>query len=164
VYQVVVLPPPGVLGPVEQFRRMHDPAFHRGPAALPLTAPFEAEDAGLLERFDRFVGPRRFDVALGPAQANGRALVLAPSRGGRELDALRRTLTEALFGGDGVEGAAHPTLRVGFFSSEAELELARRSLAISGEVTPFAVTEVTLQMEDERGLWHPVRVRRLRTR
>jgi len=164
VYQVVVFPPPDALGALDQFRRLHDPAFHRGPAYLPLTPPFDPTDGALLARFDTFHGPRRFEVTLGPAEARGNALVLPPRRGGAQLGRLAGALADDLLREGQEAQPTNPALRIGFFGSEAELELARRALGTTPATEPFRVREVALLMEDERGLWHAVRTRRLPSR
>jgi len=163
VFQVVVLPPAEAMRDVEEFRRLHDPAFHRVTAHLPLLPPFDATDAALLERFDAFRGGAGFDVELGPPTAVGRALCLPAARGDAELRALQSALAAALLPSPAEPPRAAPTLRVGLFGGDAELELARRALATLPPPA-FAVSEVALLLEDVRGLWHEVRTSKLRAR
>ena len=162
VYQVVVFPPDDVQTPVEAFRRLHAPAFHRLSAHLPLLPPFEAPDAGLLERFDAFASQGAFEVSLGPAEARGRALVLPVSDGALRIEALRKDLAAALLPPLEPEEGESPAVRLGLFASESELELARRTAQAVRELPSVRVNAVTLLLQDERGIWHEVRTRRLR--
>jgi 2'-5' RNA ligase superfamily protein len=161
VFQVVVLPPPDLAAAIEEFRRLHDPAFHRLGAHLPVLPPFDSGDASLDARFDAAAAGRAFDVELGPPAAAGQALVL-PVVGGRgEFLALRAAFATALLPALTELPDAAPSLRVGLFGGAAEMELARRSLSVLGPVAAWRVTEVTLLVEDVRGLWHPLRGRPL---
>jgi hypothetical protein len=159
--QVVVLPPPATTAAVEEFRRLHDPSFHRLPAHVPLLPPFEAEREDLLARFDSLRGCAPFEAALGPPQACGAALVLPLTAGAAELAALRQSLAQELLGPLGAAPEGAPAMRVGLFGSDAERELARRALASLPAPAAFTVEEATLLLEDVRGLWHPIRARRL---
>ncbi len=159
MFQAVVFPPAQFLHDVEEFRRRHDPAFHRVAAHLPLVAPFDAADEGLVARLDAFRAAP-FEVSFGPPAAHGEALLLPVVGGAAEFDALQRAL--ALFlRGDVPDPPPLAALRAGLFGTTAELELARRALATLPPTPPFVVREVTLLMEDVRGLWHEVRRRRL---
>ena len=161
MFQVVVLPPTDAVREVEEFRRLHDPAFHRVAAHVALLPPFVASDASLLERFDSFRGGAGFDVELGPPTASGRALCLPATRGDAELRALQSALAAALLPSLAEPPQSAPALRVGLFGGDAEMELARRALATL-PAPSFAVNEIALLLEDVRGLWHPVRTSRLR--
>lgn len=155
-----MLPPAEATREVEEFRRLHDPAFHRVAAHVSLLPPFEPSDAALLERFDAFRGGAAFEVELGPPQASGRALCLPAARGDAELVALQSALASALLPPLASPPRAAPSLRVGLFGGDAEMELARRALATRA-APAFSVNEVALLVEDVRGLWHPVRTSRL---
>lgn len=161
MFQVVVLPPPDAVLVIEEFRRLHDPAFHRIGPHLPLLPPFEAHDRTLVERFDGFRGPGAFDVEIGPPTALGRALCLPAGRGQAELRALRAELAAALLPPLAEAPDGPVVLRAGLFGSEAELELARRAMTVAGAIPPWSVREVTLVLEDERGIWHAVRGKRI---
>ncbi len=161
MFQVVVLPPPDAVLVIEEFRRLHDPAFHRIGPHLPLLPPFEPGNATLLERFDGFRGGAGFDVEFGPPTAAGRALCLPAERGQAELRALRTVLAAALLPPLTEAPDGPIVLRAGLFGSDAELELARRAMTVTGGVPAWSVREITLLLEDERGIWHAVRRKRL---
>jgi hypothetical protein len=161
VLQVVVMPPAETMREVEEFRRLHDPAFHRVAAHVPVLAPFDSDDAGLIVRFDQHPAPPAFDVTFAPAAAAGRALVVPVSDGAAPLDELRRRLAAALLPPLAESSPAAPSLRIGLFGGDAEIELARRAFGTRSGPRGFRVTEVTLLLEDERGLWHEVRRKRL---
>lgn len=157
MYQVVVLPPPDALGQVEHFRRLHDPGFHRSAAHIVLLPPFEALRADFLERIVELrLGPPLI-VRLGPPIVEGHALQLPVTHAGPELEAFRDTIADALLDPAADRPRVPLGLRVGLISSEAELELARRTLAAESPLPPFEVTSLALLLEDERGMWHVVR-------
>jgi hypothetical protein len=161
VFQVVVLPPPDLAAAFEEFRRLHDPAFHRVGAHVPVLPPFDSEDALLAARFDAADAGKPFDLGLGAALAAGQSLGLPVERGRGELVALRSVLAAALLPTLTEVTDAVPSLRMGLFGNAAEMELARR--AIEGRVAArsWRVDEVALLVEDVRGLWHPLRRKRL---
>jgi hypothetical protein len=161
VFQVVVLPPPDEALVLEEFRRLHDPAFHRIGPHLPILPPFEPEGTTLIERFDGFRGAGGFEVEFGPPTALGRALCLPAERGQAELRALRTALAASLLPPIAEAPDGPIVLRAGLFGSDAEIELARRAMATTGGVRPWLVREITLVLEDERGIWHAVRRRRI---
>ena len=157
MYQVVVLPPPDALGQVEHFRRLHDPGFHRSAAHIALLPPFEALRGDFLERIVELrLGPPLI-VRLGPPIVDGNALRLPVTHGGAELEAFRDTVADALLDPAADRARSALALRVGLISSEAELELARRTLAAEAPLPPFEVTALALLLEDVRGIWHVVR-------
>ena len=156
MFQVVVLPPPGSMGPVEELRRLHDPAFHRVAAHIALLPAFEAATAALNERFDA-IAFEPFDASLGPPAAAGSALCLPIAQGSQEMRRLTSTLATSLLGPLGAPPRTAPSMRVGLFGSDAELELARRALATLAPPPPWTVREIVLLLEDVRGLWHEVR-------
>ena len=155
------MPPPGTLASVEQFRRLHDPAFHRIAAHVGILPPFEPSDANVLDLFDAAALPPRFTAEFGAPAAVGRALVLPLTGGAREGLALQAALARLLLGPADAGPALAPALRIGLFSSDAEMEMARRALTSLESPPGFGVTEVSLLLEDLRGLWHPVRSLRL---
>lgn len=156
-----MLPPPTSVRAVEEFRRTHDPAFHRIPAHLALVPPFDAHDASLVARFDAFRWRGAIDLTLGAPTPAGSALVLPPDGGAADLVALRDALFAAVPGPLAAASGTPPVLRAGLFGSAAELELGRRVLAALEPPEPFAVRSVALLVEDVRGLWHTVRERTL---
>ncbi len=162
VYQVVILPPPGILGEVEELRRRHDPAFHRVPAHIALVGAFEPVSEQMLDAFDRLRPGRTFGVTFGAPQTHGHTLVLPIERGADELTRIRSQAAEALLPPESEQPAGPVVLRVGMFSGDAERELVRRGLAANPPEGEFTVAELTLLLEDSRGLWHPVRRRPLR--
>ncbi len=159
--QVALIPPPEALGPAELFRRLHDPGFHRLPAHVTLLPPFEPVRRDVLERFDAF-DAAPFRARLGAPFETGTTLWLAFVEGGDAVAALRRALADALLDPLAPPAAAPAALRIGHFSSAAELELARRGLAADLALPEFRVDTLTLLLEDRRGLWHDVRLRALR--
>ena len=161
MYQVAIIPPVEALGEIEQFRRLHDPAFHRVPAHVPLLPPFEPARQDVLARFDALHAPP-FDARLGAADVLGTSLVLTLIAGKTETEALRTALHEALLDPAAPPVTTAPSLRIGHFPSDAALELARRGLATTDVLPEFRVAQITLLMEDVRGIWHPVRERILR--
>ena len=161
MYQVAVLPPVEALGTIEQFRRLHDPAFHRMPANVPLLPPFEPVRQDVLARFDDLrCAP--FDARLGAPEAHGTSLILTMIEGAAEITALQSALHVALLDPAAPPAEAPPSLRIGHFSSLPALELARRGLGTTEALPTFRVTQVSLLLEDVRGIWHPVRERVLR--
>jgi hypothetical protein len=161
VFQVVVLPPAESTHGVEEFRRLHDPAFHRVGAHLPLVPPFDAAEDAVLGRFDAMELRPAFDVAFGAPVASGQSLSLPLTAGEAALRALSGDVAEALLPPHAERPNAAAALRVGLFGTDAELELARRALATLPPPGAFTVREVVLLVEDVRGLWHDVRRRRL---
>ena len=159
-----MLPPAESTRDVEEFRRLHDPAFHRIGAHLVLLPPFDATNDSLVGRFDAMELRPAFDVAFGPPVATGHALALAVTVGGAALHALQGDLAAALLPPLVERPNAAAALRVGLFGSDAELELARRALATLPPPDTFTVRDVVLLLEDVRGLWHDVRHRRLAPR
>jgi hypothetical protein len=161
VFQVVVLPPAESTRDVEEFRRLHDPAFHRIGAHLVLVPPFDATEEAVVVRFDAMELRPAFDVAFGPPVANGHALALAVTGGAAALAALRGDVATALLPPHVERPDGAIALRAGLLGGDAELELARRALATLPPPEAFTVREVVLLLEDVRGLWHDVRRRRL---
>ena len=159
-----MLPPPDSMPDIEEFRRSHDPAFHRIGAHIVVVPAFEAENTSLLARFDSFGDVDAFEVALGEPAALGRALCLPVIRGEAQLRALEAALCASLLGPLGAPRDAAPAMRAGLFGGDAELELARRVLAAMPPPEPFVVRAISLVLEDVRGLWHTVRERRLAPR
>lgn len=163
VHEVAVLIPPAALGDLDSFRRLHDPAFHRGAARVPVLPSFETPRADLLVRFDALdlydVAP--FLVGFGAPAADGRALELPVSDGCEALQKLRRLLARGLLGPLADADGAPPAVRIGLFSSDAERELARRAFSTGRAPAPFRASSLALLFEDERGLWHTVRERAL---
>lgn len=161
MYQVALIPPPEALGEVEQFRRLHDPGFHRLPAHVPLLPPFEPIRTDVLAQFDAFrTAP--YDARLGNAHETGTSLVLGLVAGEEETVALRRALHAALLDPAAPQVEEPPLLRIGHFPTAAALELARRSFDHGQTLPSFRVDRITLLLEDVRGIWHPVRERLLR--
>jgi hypothetical protein len=163
VYEVALIPPPEALGDVEAFRRLHDPAFHRIPAHVPLLPPFEPIRTDVLSQFDGFRAAA-FEARLGNAHGSATSLVLDLVQGADEVTALRDALHDALLDPAAPRVTEPPTVRIGHFPSEAALELARRGFDHALELQAFRVDRITLLMEDVRGIWHPVRERVLRAR
>jgi len=161
VYQIALIPPPEALGDVEQFRRLHDPSFHRLPAHVPLLPPFEPIRSDVLAQFDVFRSPP-FDARLGNAHEVGTSLALCLVEGEDATVALRRELHAALLDPAAPEVAEPPLVRIGHFPSTSALELARRSFDHGQTLPAFRVDRITLLLEDVRGIWHPVRERLLR--
>ena len=162
MYQVAIIPPVEALGAIEQFRRLHDPGFHRVPAHVPLLPPFEPVRRDVLARFDALRAPA-FDARLGAPTIHGTSLVLTLADGAEQTEALREFLHTALLDPAAPSAVAEPVLLIGHFPSAAALELARRGLVATDSLPQFAVTQVTLLLEDVRGIWHPVRERVLRS-
>jgi hypothetical protein len=163
VYQVAIIPQVEALGEIELFRRLHDPAFHRMPAHLPLLPPFEPIRPDFLARFDALRSPP-FDARLGAPEIHGTSLVLTLVVGSPETEALRDALHDALLDPAAPPTSVAPNLRIGHFPSDAALELARRGLATTDELPAFRVAQISLLLEDVRGIWHSVRERVLSSR
>jgi hypothetical protein len=159
VHEVAVLIPTDALGDVDSFRRLHDPAFHRGAARVQVLTSFETRRADLLLRFDALdlspIAP--FRTAFGAPVAAGAALEL-PVTDGREAILRLGTIAAAGLLVTAAERAA-PAVRIGLFSLDAERELARRAFLTSRAPRPFRAASIALLFEDERGLWHAVRER-----
>ena len=158
MYQVVILPPAGLIEQVEQFRRLHDPAFHRLPAHVPLLPPFEPVRRDFLSAFDGFRA-ERFAIGFGEAVTGDHVLGLSVVRGAESLVALRRALVDALQDPGAPLPAGPPSLRIGLFTSDAEQELARRAVGTVEPPPDVEVRALTLLIEDVRGIWHPARER-----
>jgi hypothetical protein len=161
VFQVVVLPPPEVAAAIDEFRRLHDPSFHRVGAHVAVLAPFDSDDAALADRFESADAGAPFDVELGAASAAGQSLGLPVARGRDRIAALRSAFAAAILPPLTELPDAAPSVRVGLFGGAAEMELARRALEIRVAAAAWRVDEVVLLVEDVRGLWHPLRRKRL---
>ncbi len=156
MYTVAVLPPPEALGEVEQFRRLHDPAFHRAPPHVALLPPFEPIRRDFIERFDG-ISHAAFSMCLGAPVAAEMTLGLGITEGEGHVRRLRAAVVDALLDPPAPRPSGAPFLRVGVFGTLPELELARRSLSTVDALPAFRVARVTLLLEDVRGLWHAVR-------
>jgi hypothetical protein len=161
VYQVVVLPPDGSMTGIEELRRLHDPAFHRIGAHVALLPPFDGDADAVTRRFDGLDAGGAFELRFGAPAVVGDALCLPVADGEAAVRALRARLAESLLGPLGDAPTAAPSLRVGLFGGDAEIELARRSLGTLPPPAPWSVREIVLLVEDVRGLWHEVRRKRL---
>lgn len=161
MHAVAVLPPVESLGDVESFRRLHDPSFHRAPAHVLLVPPFDGSDPAVPGRFDHVDAGAPFDVAFGAPEVRGHEVVLPVTTGRARLEQLRAALFHALSGPLAASAHTAPALRLGLLATDAERELARRAFVNSRAPAPFRVEAVTLLLEDERGMWHAVRRRRL---
>lgn len=160
MFQIVLLPPDGVVAALEPFRRLHDPAFHRHPPHLALSGTFDAGDGdALLRRFTEFRGASVL-VTFDDPRADGGALVLPVRDEAGRLAALAASVRAAVLPVTARvrDDAALPSLRIGLFPSDAERELARRAFAATVPRLPgFVASEVALLVEDVRGLWHELR-------
>jgi len=160
VLQIVVVPPPEVVEALEPFRRLHDPSFHRSAPLLALTQPFETLDArGLHRRLDRFRAPSLL-VTFDEPRALGAALVLPARDEAGRIAATAAALRERVLPSSAslLDDGMPPSLRIGLFGSDAERELARRSFSATVPRVPaFVATELTLVLDDARGLRHETR-------
>lgn len=159
MYRVVILPPPAAVRQLEEYRRRLDPAFHRLPLHVPVAVPFERTEATVYEEFDRTSRVSRFELELGAAEIADERLELPVTRGAEHVTALSRALADAF----GIElPGRDPALLLGRSSSAAELELAARGLDVVERPDRLSVDQISLLVEDARGLWVVARTRPLR--
>ncbi len=155
---VVLLPPPAALEAVEEFRREHDPLFHRIPGHLTVVFPFEGRTEAEALRAARdgaaaaAAGP--FEVSLGGAgRFDDGVVYLRVGRGAAELASLHDALAP-LFLPPGARPLPYlPHLTVARGTGAAEAEFLERQAAGRLPTVRFDAEVLTLVVEDARGLW-----------
>ena len=157
---VVVFPPAEAVAAAEEFRRIHDPLFHKVAAHVTVVP-------ALGWRTEEEAGPRLVEALAaagqGPFPANlsgvGRTkdgvVFVRVEEGSATLAALNLRLAAALVPPPGHEPPPYlPVLGIGRTPTPSEAEFLQRQVA--GHLAPvrFSVESLSLIVEDARGLWH----------
>ena len=157
---VVVFPPVGAAAPAEEFRRLHDPLFHRIAAHLTVVPALswctEARAVPLLLEAIRAADRGPFPATLnGVGRTREGVVYLRVEEGAGALAALNDRLTRALGPPADLERPPFvPVLGIGRAAGPAEAEFLQRQVA--GHIAPvqFSVEDLSVVVEDARGLWH----------
>jgi hypothetical protein len=159
---VVVFPPPEAVAAAEEFRRLHDPLFHRiaaHVAVIPALSWRTAEEA--LRRLSPALRgwPRgAFPVNLsGAGRTRDGTVFVKVDEGAAALGELHDRLLAALEPPPGHEPPAFiPVLGIGRAPTVSEAEFLQRQVA--GHLAPvrFSVEHASFVVEDARGLWREV--------
>ncbi|MCK6481310.1 MAG: 2'-5' RNA ligase family protein [Planctomycetaceae bacterium] len=157
---VVVPLPAEAAGPIEEFRRIHDPLFHKIAAHLVLVpaqgwCPEDRAVPRLLEAV-RASGQGPFPVGLnGVGRTRDGVVFLRVEEGAEILAEMNRLLLAALGPPPGTEFPEYrPVVALGRGPGEAEAEFLQRQVA--GHLAPvrFPAEAFSVVVEDARGLWH----------
>ena len=157
---VVVFPPAEAVAAAEEFRRIHDPLFHKiaaHVAVVPAVAWCDAEQAsGRISEAMRKAGRGTFPVNLsGAGRTRDGTVFVKVDEGAAALAALHGVLVAALGPPPGWAPPPFvPVMGVGRSPTVSEAEFLQRQLA--GHLAPvrFPVEHLSLVVEDARGLWH----------
>lgn len=157
---VVIFPPPKAVEAAESFRRLHDPLFHKIGAHVALVPAFswctESRAVPRLLEAVRAAERNPFPISLqGVGRTTGGVVYLPVIEGAGILGALHGTLTAALGPPPDLDRPPFvPVLGIGRAAGEAEAAFLQRQVA--GHLAPirFPVEELTVVVEDARGLWH----------
>ncbi len=157
---VVVFPPAEAVAAAEEFRRIHDPLFHKVAAHVTVVPALGwcSEDKAL-PRLLGALGVFRqgpFPATLsGVGRTKDGVVFVRVEEGASALSGLNAVLTGALVPPPGLELPAYlPVLGVGRSPTPSEAEFLQRQIA--GHLAPvrFSVESLSLIVEDARGLWH----------
>ena len=157
---VVLFPPAEAVSAAEEFRRIHDPLFHRIPAHVTVVSAFAWRNRRDAEHR---VGRALDDAARGPFPATlsgvGRTkdgvVFVKVEEGAPSLSRLHEALTEALGPPPDLDLPPFvPVLGVGRTPTGSEAAFLQRQVA--GHLPParFSVETLSLVEEDGRGIWH----------
>ena len=157
---VVIFPPPEAVAAAEEFRRLHDPLFHRVAAHVTVVPAVGWRAAAVaLPRLDeaiRETGRGPFPVNLcGIGRTKDGVVFVKVDEGGAALAELNERLTAALGPPPGSERPPYiPVLGLGRGPTVSRAEFLQRQAA--GYLSParFPVEHLSLLVEDSRGLWH----------
>ncbi len=157
---VVVPVPAEAAGPVEEFRRIHDPLFHKIAAHVVVVpaqgwCPEERAVPRILEAV-RASGQGPFPLALsGVGRTRDGVVFLRVEEGAAILADLHRALVLSMVPPPDLELPEYrPVAALGRAPGDAEAEFLQRQVA--GHVAPirFPVEALSVVVEDARGLWH----------
>ena len=158
---MVLFPPAEAVAVAEEFRRLHDPMFHRIAAHVAVVPAFSWRAAGEVEErvagalAERRSGP--FPATLsGVGRTRDGVVFVRVEEGAVALARLRDRLVAALEPPpDHEERVFVPVLGIGRATGRAEAEFLQRQVA--GHLAParFSVESLSLVVEDEGGLWKP---------
>jgi 2'-5' RNA ligase len=155
---VVVFPPADAVAAVEEFRRIHDPLFHKIAAHVTVVPALGwcPEDLAA-ERLAGAVAARgrgSFPLALsGVGRTRDGVVFVKVGEGAAELDALHGLLSESLRPPPDLQRPPYiPVLGLGRGATTSEAEFLLRQAA--GHLAPvrFSVEVLSLVVEDARGL------------
>jgi len=157
---VVVFPPPAAVAAAEEFRRLHDPLFHKVAAHVTVVPAVgwrgAAEALPRLAEAIRDSGLTPFPVNLCGVGRTGDGIVFVKvDEGGPTLADLNERLTRALGPPPGSERPPYvPVLGLGRSPTVSRAEFLQRQAA--GHLAParFPVEHLSVLVEDSRGLWH----------
>jgi 2'-5' RNA ligase len=157
---VVVFPPAEAVAAAEEFRRLHDPLFHRVAAHVAVVPAFSWRTG---DEAETRVGEALARARRGPFPATlsgvGRTkegvVFVRVEEGAPALARLHELLLAALDPPPDFEPPPFvPVLGIGRAEGRAEAEFLQRQVA--GHLAParFSVETLSLVVEDARGLWH----------
>lgn len=157
---VVVFPPADAVAAAEEFRRLHDPLFHRIPAHVTLVPAIgwrtEEEASPRLAQAVASAAQGPFPATLsGVGRTRDGVVFVRVEEGAAALSSLHARLTAALAPPPGYEPPPFvPVLGLGRSPGTSEAEFLQRQVA--GHLAPmrFSVEDLALIVEDARGLWH----------
>lgn len=157
---VVLFPPARAVSAAEEFRRIHDPLFHRIPAHVTVVPAFgwrsREEAESRIGRVLDGAGPGPFPATLsGVGRTKDGVVFVKVEEGAPALSRIHESLTEALGPPPDLELPLFvPVLGVGRAGGPAEAAFLQRQVA--GHLPParFSVESVSLVVEDARGIWH----------
>lgn len=158
-FAVVVFPPADAVAAAEEFRRLHDPLFHRIAAHVAVVPALSwrslAEARPLLAEAMAAAGRRPFPVNLsGAGRTKDGTVFVKVDEGAGPLGDLNARLVAALGPPPGMEFPPFvPVMGIGRAPTVSEAEFLQRQLA--GHLAPvrFSVEHLSLVVEDARGLW-----------
>ncbi len=156
---VVVFPPAEAVAAAEEFRRLHDPLFHRiaaHVAVLPaLSWRTAAEGLPRLAGAVAAAGRGPFPVNLsGAGRTRDGTVFVKVDEGAGPLGDLNGRLLAALGPPEGAEVPPYvPVMGIGRAPTVSEAEFLQRQIA--GHLAPvrFSVEHLSFVVEDARGLW-----------
>jgi 2'-5' RNA ligase len=157
---VVVFPPAEAVAAAEEYRRIHDPLFHRIAAHIAVVPAlsWRSREEGLprLEEAVRVPGRGPFPVNLsGAGRTRDGTVFVKVDEGTAQLADLNVRLLAALGPPPGFEPPPFiPVMGIGRAPTVSEAEFLQRQIA--GHLSPvrFSVERLSFVVEDARGLWH----------
>lgn len=156
----MVFPPAASVAAAEEFRRLHDPLYHRIQAHVTVVPAVDwrprVEALPRLEEAIRDAERRPFPILLsGAGRTKDGTVYVKVVEGLADLEALHGRLLAALGPPPGHEPPPFiPVLGLGRAPTVSEAEFLQRQAA--GHLAPvrFSVEHVSVVVEDARGLWH----------
>ena len=157
---VVAFPPAEAVAVVEEFRRIHDPLFHKIAAhvtVVPALA-WRTEEAAVPRLVEAVAasGQGPFPATLsGVGRTRDGVVFVRVEEGASTLASLHGRLLASLSPPAGLDPPVYiPVLGLGRTATPAEAEFLQRQVA--GHLAPvrYSVEDLSVVVEDARGLWH----------